>query len=174
MGSIYTCKCNKCGFSYEAWTGVGFLFPKVYEETVNKMKAGEYGPQGKDFFEAFPNGAITCDNVVIQCTRCHKLSEVPELTMYIPNNRYDPQKINENKVPWSTAFSFNNKKYVSSGDLNKYYTEFEKYDHKCPECNGKAVIVPGFTDDCSKGIDRHVVCPQCSNILDIHIWGKWD
>ena len=42
MGQGYGCTCNKCGYSFSANLGVGFLFPMVYRETVGAMKKGEY------------------------------------------------------------------------------------------------------------------------------------
>ena len=51
MGQGYGCTCNKCGYSFSANLGVGFLFPIVYKETVDAMKKGEYGEQGKKFFD---------------------------------------------------------------------------------------------------------------------------
>lgn len=35
MGQGYECKCNKCGYSFGANLGVGFLFPMVYQKTVD-------------------------------------------------------------------------------------------------------------------------------------------
>lgn len=65
MGSILTCHCKRCGYHFGACVGVCWLYPKVYSEIVTKMKKGQFGKQGKEFFEAFPNGAISCENIVV-------------------------------------------------------------------------------------------------------------
>ena len=84
MGSIYACKCDNCGFRFSAHLGTGFMYPEEYCETVQNMKAGLYGKQGKQFFEEHPDGAITCNNIVVQCDDCGKLMSVPELDLYVP------------------------------------------------------------------------------------------
>ena len=58
MGTGYTRKCPKCGFEFHSSTGVGFLFPKVYAETVQKAKEGELGEELKSFFAEHKDGAI--------------------------------------------------------------------------------------------------------------------
>ena len=73
MGIELTCVCEKCGYEFEADVGVGFLYPKVYVETIDAMKEGRFGQQGKEFLEAFPNGAISCENIVVQCNDCKNL-----------------------------------------------------------------------------------------------------
>lgn len=52
------------------------LYPRVYSETVTKMKEGQFGAQGKEFFEVFPNGAITCENIVVQCPKCSSMMKI--------------------------------------------------------------------------------------------------
>ena len=43
MGHGYTKTCMKCGYSFNCNEGIGFMFPKVYAETVRKAKAGKFG-----------------------------------------------------------------------------------------------------------------------------------
>ena len=69
MGIELTCVCEKCGYEFEADVGVGFLYPKVYVETIDAMKEGRFGQQGKEFLEAFPNGAISCENIVVMIVK---------------------------------------------------------------------------------------------------------
>lgn len=98
MGIELTCVCEKCGYEFEADVGVGFLYPKVYVETIDAMKEGRFGQQGKEFLEAFPNGAISCENIVVQCNDCKKLMVVPELSLYVPKEGYDFTKSNRKKT----------------------------------------------------------------------------
>lgn len=73
--------------------GFGFTYFKVYCETVMKMKEGKFGEQGKEFFEASPDGAITCEYIVVQCNYCGQLMYVPELALYNPEKR-------DRIIPW--------------------------------------------------------------------------
>lgn len=150
-----------------------FSYPKEYSNTIEKMKNGFFGNQGKEFWEAFPDGAISCERIVVQCKDCGSLMAVPELSMYIPKDSFNPSTV-ERKVPWSTAFSGAGYNYVSFSELENHYELFEMYDHRCSKCNSNTIIVPGFTENMIDGIDRHVRCPGCGNILEIEIEGFWD
>ena len=46
MGQMFYCKCEKCGYGFEADLGFGFLYPVAYCEAVTKMKEGNVGEQG--------------------------------------------------------------------------------------------------------------------------------
>lgn len=173
MGLIFGCECKKCGYQFSSLVGVGFLYPKEYSDTIEKMKNGFFGNQGKEFWEAFPDGAISCERIVVQCKDCGSLMAVPELSMYIPKDSFNPSTV-ERKVPWSTAFSGAGYNYVSFSELENHYELFEMYDHRCSKCNSNTIIVPGFTENMIDGIDRHVRCPGCGNILEIEIKGSWD
>jgi len=169
MGRGYECKCNKCGYSFGANLGVGFLFPMVYQKTVDAMKNGEYGEQGRKFFEEHPDGAVECDNVVARCTCCGKFGRVPNLTMYVPKKEYNPLNA-ESKGIWSTAFPFEGADYVSWMDLEKYYDLYEKYDHRCPECGGSAEII-----DFEKQLEaRELKCPNCDGTMETTGILMWD
>ena len=91
---------------FAANLGFGFLYPVAYCEAVTKMKEGNLGEQGKEFFEAFPDGAISCEYIVVQCNECGKLMNVPKLDLYVPKDGYDASKQNKN-TRWSVAFSGN-------------------------------------------------------------------
>lgn len=173
MGIELTCICEKCGYEFEADVGVGFLYPKVYVETIDAMKEGRFGQQGKEFLEAFPNGAISCENIVVQCNDCKKLMVVPELSLYVPKEGYDFTKSNRKKR-WSSGFSGNDYEYVSPIELNDHYQLFEEYDHRCLYCNGHTSVVPGFTECMDKSIDKRVSCPECGSMIEINFTGIWD
>lgn len=173
MGMDLACSCKKCGYRFEAAVGVGWLYPKVYVKTVAEMKEGKFGEQGKEFFEAFPNGAITCENIVVQCNDCGQLMTVPELALYVPKEGYDPAK-QERKVPWLSGFSGKGYDYVPFSETSENYQLFERYDHRCIYCNGHTSVVPGFTENMAEGIDRHVQCPECGSMMKIYITACWD
>lgn len=173
MGIMSQCKCEKCGYGFAADLGFGFLYPVVYCESVKKMKEGYLGEQGKEFFEAFPEGAISCEYIVVQCNECGKLMNVPKLDLYVPKEGYDASKQNKN-TRWSVAFSGKGYDYVSPCDLDRHYDLFEQYNHKCSSCNGSTTVVEGFTDSIDDRINRYVQCPECKSPLEILPFGHWD
>ena len=78
-------RCPECGYDFAAVTGVGFLFPQVYAKTVSKMKRGRLGATAKRFFEEHPDGAISCENIVMKCQKCGEYDSRESLAMYLPN-----------------------------------------------------------------------------------------
>ena len=70
---MFYCKCEKCGYGFEADLGFGFLYPVAYCEAVTKMKEGNLGEQGKEFFEAFPD---VFEQYNHRCTSCNGYASV--------------------------------------------------------------------------------------------------
>ena len=85
MGSGCTMKCPQCGYEFGRSEGVGFMFPMVYQELVQKAKNGELGEEIKLFFSEHPDGAINADRTTLVCNECGNLSGDYDLTMYISN-----------------------------------------------------------------------------------------
>lgn len=149
MGSGYKYKCSKCGYSFMSANGVGFLFPVVYEETIQKAKAGELGEVIKTFFDEHPNGAISAENVTLCCDKCGKLSLGQDLTMYLPNDE-NYKDIEHGR--WTVGMPFEGANYVTNWDLEEHYKEYAKYQHKCTECGGNMHIVSD---------EEQLMCPKC-------------
>ena len=159
MGKRLSFLCSKCGFTFESSIGIGMMFPVVYSETVSKMKAGIYGKQGNEFFKQFPDGAIDCENVILQCQKCRNLMKKKDLTMYVPKEKGNPTE--EKKRRWSVAFPASDISYVSPMDLQENYFEYQKYNHKCPECSGTDFVIYSV-NNCPD-----LKCPRCNIILEI-------
>lgn len=163
MGYAYSFECNNCKYHLFFALGVGFLYPKYYNEMIINMKDGKYGKQGKEFFQAFPNGAINVELVLAQCLDCGEYYNIPDLTLYVPNDENSPQKSEGN---WSSAMRFEGVKYVSNSDLKEYYTEFEKYKHTCLKCGGNLKIL-NFES-------TNFISPKCGNVLKLTGGENWD
>ena len=114
MGSGCKGKCPKCGFEFRSSTGVGFMFPSVYAETVQMAKNGELGDEICNFFLEHENGAINAERVTLCCEKCGSLSNGQDLTMYVPKSK-EPGKIEHSR--WSVAIPFEEADYVTWMDL---------------------------------------------------------
>ena len=137
MGAGYSKMCPKCGFEFESLEGIGFLFPLVYKETVEDAKRGKLGDKIKEFFQEHEDGAINAERVTLCCDKCGCLSMDKDLTMYIPT---------EDGVP------FEDLEYLTKNDLDMYYEEYAKYEHRCDECGGTMRILDKNED---------MLCPEC-------------
>ncbi len=162
MGSSCTKKCSKCGFEHVSSTGVGFRFPIVYVETLQKAKDGELGKELYEFFKDHPDGAINAAYVDLCCEACGYFSGDMDLTMYIPNEN-KPEKIRHGR--WTVGSSFEETDYVSWWDLEKYYSEYAPYPHRCEKCGSKMRIL-------KEG--EEMLCPECKIPLDTVAEILWD
>ncbi len=161
MGKGYTKTCIKCGYSFNCNEGIGFMFPKVYAETVRKAKAGKLGKILKTFYEEHPDGAINAENVALCCDSCGHLKSGIDLTMYIPKGKMLEQSKDERCC---VAFPFPEETYVMSNDLEEYYEKYADYPHKCGKCRGKMHVVKE---------NETLLCPHCKEpleILDVIMW----
>lgn len=162
MGAGCTMKCGKCGYEFRKSSGVGFLFPTVYAETVQKAKDGELGQELQDFFKEHEDGAIDAEGVTLRCSECGAYESGMDLTMYVPNDK-KPEKIQHGR--WSVAAPYDGADYVSWTDLEEYYTEFAKYPHKCKKCGGSMSILDDGAD---------MPCPECGEMLEPTDFIMWD
>ena len=85
MGIEYGFNCPKCNYRIFISLGVGFLFPIVYQETVEKAKAGEFGDTVKEFLNTFPEGRIDAETVhaVFMASLADGFAEVKKLENYL-------------------------------------------------------------------------------------------
>ena len=148
MGYGSEMKCPKCGFEFFSRTGVGFSFPTVYEETVQKAKSGKLGEEAQAFFKEHSDGSINAEYVTLCCDECGELFTGQDLTMYAPKYGY----IMRNS-------------YVFEDDLERYYSEELKYPHKCEKCGGSAHVVDS---------EETLLCPRCKVPMEAFGSICWD
>ena len=162
MGSGYKKTCKKCGFEFNSFTGVGYMYPSVYTETVQKAKDGELGKELQNFFNEHADGAIDTKNVILCCEKCGHLDNDMDLTMYIPKTK---KTIINTQGKWSIAMPFKDTYYASWLDLKDYYKEFAKYPHRCEKCGGKMKILKE---------NAKLKCPKCKVTLNTEKSILWD
>ena len=163
MGEFREYCCPECReYSFGARFGVGMMFPHVHMETVSDMKSGKMGSEAQKFFAEHPDGAVNCEEVVMECEKCGKYDSRQALTMYVPKENYahaKPEGI------WSVAMPFGGADYVNSEELEECYTKYAEYPHKCEDCGGDMRIVAD---------DEALICPNCGHELEEFAIGNWD
>ena len=155
MGYSIICSNPECGYSESVCSGHGFLFPAVYNETVQKAKDGLISEAHAQFFREHPDGAVNAEEKIYECRKCAHLFSEPSLDMYIP-------KKDETGAPLEgkqkAIVSFEGEDCVTAGKLSRYYRLFRKYPHFCPNCGGKVKIRRKIEQVAEK-------CPVCGGIL---------
>ena len=77
MGTVYSCKCDKCGYTLSYSQGVGFLYQSKAKEMLVAMKRGEFG---KSFMEAANKAIAPWVKYSYELYRCKACGELrPDL-----------------------------------------------------------------------------------------------
>ena len=166
MGTFMEFKCKKCEYKVSASFGVGFLFPQVYEETIQATKNGELGEKIQKFLQENPDGAIDASNVLSVCYNCGNAEIVKRLSMYLPKENISRIEDDSNRR-WSVGMPFYGAKYVDPFDLKKDYKFVLKYPHRCKNCGNKVKI---FNE---KNV-KEMKCPKCDSIMELYRFGSCD
>jgi len=168
MGKVYKLYCDNCGYELEATLGVGFLFPRVYKETLDEARDGKLGDRIQTFLREHPDGAIDCSLVLAQCIYCGQYETVHDLTMYLPKKKLPTKDPNQR---WSIAMPFCGADYVAPWDLREYYKAFATYPHTCKHCGGDMKLIPEKTFERRR---HSLKCPNCRSKLneglDVILW----
>ena len=170
MGTGYTLRCKKCGYRISGNLGVGFFFPKAYQETMMAAREGKLGERIQRFLEEHPDGALKAETVFLQCEECGKLTCGMDLSMYIRN----PEMPRKEHGRWSVAMPFEEEDYVSPMELEDEGTDqFYDYGNLCEKC-GKP-MKPITDNDLMKNRERtEIACPKCKEWLWIDKMLMWD
>ncbi len=173
MGQGYSLYCKKCGYTISVNLGIGFMFPRVYEETLENAKAGKLGRNVQQFLKDHPDGALDCDLVLLQCKYCGNYDCGMDLSMYLPKEPADRKQ----KGIWSTAFPGDNYLYVSPRELKESYIPFASYQHTCGKCGKDMTVIKEREID--QGVfspeqNCHLLCPKCKIPLSYDDIVMWD
>lgn len=175
MGEGYCFSCKNCGYTFEANLGIGFMFPSVYEEVMNKARGGKLGPDAQRFLSEHPDGALDCSTVALNCKKCGELGTDLSCDMYIPKQA---QQIESEDWKCSPAFPVEGAKYVMPMDLIRDYDLVQRYPHRCAKCNGEMESISkgkltryGYEDVIDK---RKLKCPHCRQPLVMSDALMWD
>ena len=175
MGTGYSLGCKKCGYEISGNLGVGFMFPLVYQETMEAAKAGKLGKTVKEFLEEHPDGTLNTGNAFLQCPECGDLKVGQDLSMYIRI----PDVPRREQGRWSTAAPFPDAEYVSPGELEGEDTyRFHGYGNICEKCGKPMKPITIYDLDRrrykEKSDQSDVPCPKCRELLWISVISMWD
>ena len=175
MGQGYSLGCKKCGYSISVNLDVGFLSPRVYEAVMEEARSGKLGETVQNFLTEHSDGALDCNQVLLQCSDCGALEPGIDLSMYLPKGKVEPRQ----KGIWSSAFSGEGYSYVIPGDLKDSYTLYARYDHVCEKCNGKMKIISQKDLELQERkapdhITSSIPCPECKTSLTFEGMIMWD
>ena len=141
--------CEKCGYDFEEYCGVGYTYPMVVEDAKSEGKEGKLGPVVKEFFDRYPDGTLNCEMVGLICKECGTMKNDCKYTMYKPKEgikQFPP--------------------YCMPDEFNRFYTVYKHYPHKCDECGGEMRMLT------AKAKPK---CPRCGELLKAGISGIcWD
>ncbi len=151
MGSGVGFKCSKCGKEYCANTGIGFLFPEVYKETLADVKAGKYGEEWKRLALSEELVAVDAERYLYVCKKCGHWEVEYGLSLYAPNN---VKKLKKKKYGEKTVEQWGEVPYVMSMDLEEDYHLLKRRVHKCEKCGG--VMHKATRDE-----ESNLPCPDC-------------
>lgn len=124
MGNIIRLRCKKCSYTFDAYLGVGFLYPVVYEETLEEIRKGTYGEAHRLFLEEHKDAAVNCENVLAVCSSCGHPECVKDMTLYLPRtSRKSPE-----------GLKYDHKCSDCGGSMRIFTEDEEVTGIKCPEC----------------------------------------
>lgn len=166
MGNSYGFRCKKCGDYKWISEGIGFLFPTLYEQTIEEIKDGKWGEKYHEFFEVFPNAATDVENGVYLCEHCGNIFNEINQGLYLPKDERMEIKPSDNR--WCVAMPQIGKRYVTACELEKDYFLYEAEVHSCPQCGKNAKRVKG---DISK---LEPICSKCRTRMELEDLEFWD
>ena len=131
--------CEKCGYDFQEFEGIGYLYPNEVRDAIKDGKAGKLGKEVKEFFNQYPNGTINCESAGYVCKKCGAMKNEAKYTLYAPKEGIAD-------IP----------NFCMPQDLREWYTVYKRYSHKCDECGGSMKMLTA---------DAKPKCPRCGDIL---------
>ena len=152
MGSGYELKCEKCEFKHIVCEGIGFLYPSLCAEILDKMKKGAYG-------KGFMEDALRIDGVAVHhecmifvCDHCGKWRADEVIDLCAPIG--DPVK--PTRKFCSAMPDPQEKLYVMGYEIKKEYSIVRSKRHMCGNCRHKLRQIKK---------NEKLNCPHCGSQL---------
>lgn len=165
MGQGYKFECEECGFSTNASLGIGYLYPMVCDDILDRMKKGAFGEEIKEAANTTPGVAVHQSASVFICDKCRSwcIDDVIDLCVPI-------QEVNEENRRFSVANEATNEiTYVMDCDIGETFEILHSVERTCSCCNRKMRPVKKSRMSLLK-----LKCPKCQKKIDIRGSYDWD
>ena len=86
MGHGFSWICPNCGYEFSAELGVGFRYPWVCHQLIQKARASAYGAEWQDLVETYPGTFLDGHLMLLRCENCGSFDNEALLTAYIPKD----------------------------------------------------------------------------------------
>lgn len=153
MGQGYGFKCKKCNHEYSVSTGVGFIYPSIYEDTIKAAQAGKYGEEWRQLIDSKRYMDIDASEQVFVC-ECGNWKNEMDLSVYEPKNESRIKKLKFGELDVS---EMNHLPYVMKYDRDRLFKLVKEYPHMCDKCGKQMKLVD------EDSIDR-LACPKCGEV----------
>jgi len=164
MGSGYDFKCKKCKTKYSAMPGIGMMYPKVYQEAVEDIKNGKYGPEWQEIMNSEEFIAVNAEREIYICSECKYWETDLNLALYRPK---DAEAIRTKQYGIKTVEEWGYVPYVMEYHLKTEYSLVKVYVHKCKKCGKR---MHKATDEELKNLP----CPKCGTENATNGMLMWD
>ena len=127
MGIGYNFRCESCGHTDRFFIGIGFAAEQVHQETLEKIRAGEYGARWQELLAQNPQADVDTSYCMLYCDDCHLLERGMDLTMRLS----DDAECEKETVPYPHLCPQCRKRMEVLCHMSPdgWY--------RCPECGGK-------------------------------------
>ena len=158
MGKGLSWICPNCGYEFSAVLGLGFRYPRVCHQLVQKARAGAYGAEWQDLVETYPGTFLDGDRVLLRCENCGSYDNEALLTAYIPKDA----ELQAKPIP--------EKQWIVAPEKEGYEL-YGVYEHRCKDCGGKMRAF-SMQDVLKNKVDK--ICPRCKTALKLNEFYCWD
>ena len=159
MGKVIKLECKECGFSSNAFLGIGFLYPNVCEEILQNMKNGAFGETIKEAANTVPGAAVHQGKALFVCDNCGswRTDDIIDLCSPI-------EKTQRRKGRFCVANEcLDSVSYVMDSDIGDTYQIIHSVEQKCTCCQQNMRAVKE-----SKMFKLKLKCPNCNEKLAIN------
>ena len=158
MGKGLSWICPNCGYEFSAVLGLGFRYPRVCHQLIQKARAGAYGAEWQDLVETYPGTFLDGDRVLLRCENCGSYDNEALLTAYIPKDA----ELQAKPIP--------EKQWIVVPEKEGYEL-YGAYEHRCKDCGGK---MRAFSEQDILGKKVDEICPHCKTALKLKDFYCWD
>ena len=157
MGDGKRYKCKKCGEEYWVNLGIGMMFPHVFSETIEDIKAGKYGEEWKNLINSGEYIVPDAESYLFYCKACGTWEVTEDLSLYQPK---DLEAIKKKEFGEKTVEEWGEIPYATMADFKEEYNLVKKRVHYCPKCKEEMTRYGNLYK--ARGILNKLPCPNCS------------